>query len=565
MRRWLLLLSMLLPLWAGAEVRLTVGDIQVRGQEVFNHEALHGYTEYRLSVKNRSASQPHEVRIDFTFNQSSVNSTKTVTASPHARLSFSILVPYNNPSLRLMVTVDNRQMKESKNYFFSGRVYGRKASLLASKSINQDHLQQRIEALKGWTTNSKFNNEYTLYRTDLPPQEWSDDWRAYSSFDGVLLKHSDIELLPPNVLMALQQYVELGGILSVLGSDTSPFTGKTVQRLNSSTYVVGFGRCFVHTSNTVQGILQEVKAWPKNQKVFNILNDSETRSNKKFPLVDRVSVPVRGFLLLVTLFALIVGPVTVVVLAKVNRRIWLLWMVPIESAITCGLVLGYSFFSEGITPKIRMEGITLLDQERHVATTLGWLGCYCPQRPANGLFFSDDWELNRLKNNYRTSTTIDWTQKQHLSRGWVSARVPSFFLCRRSAIRRERLEYSLNDEGQIEVVNGLGAKINKLWFRDAKGVFYFAENIKAGQRTELTVEKNKTGSADMKALYALFTEDFPEAKNRLRLDPRYHLIPGSYIALLEGDPFMEHGLGDRRIKLKASATVYGLLPSEEQP
>ena len=565
MRKWLLLITCLLPLLAGAEATLNVGDIKVRGQAVFDHDFSHGYAECRFTVENRSPSQTHEVRIDLTSRQGT-RITKTVTAPPNARLVFSLFAPHSRSYLQMEATVDNRQTKQSDN-LFSRSGYGSrtKVSILASKSINQDDLQKRIEALRGWKKATQFNNAYTLCRTDLPPQEWSENWLAYSGFDGVVLKHPDIESMPPGVLAALQQYVETGGTLSILGGGACPFAGKTVQQLDSKTYAVGFGRCFVHTSNDFSKIQQDEQVWRKASNAFD-LNRNETQTNKMFPLVDQMSVPVRGFLLLVTVFALVVGPLTVVLLAKTNRRIWLLWMVPLESAIACGLVLGYSFVSEGITPTVRLAGITLLDQERHVATTLGWAGYYCPQRPAKGLFFSDDWELMHVKRyNWNDSKKVDWTRGQHLSHGWVQARVPAFFMCRRSAVRRERLEVSVDTEGQVEVVNGLGADIESLWLRDANGNFLFAENIKAGQRAALEPDKQGWSTHFEILLHRLFTEDFSMAENRLHTNPQHYLIPGSYIAVLDGAPFMEHGLGDRKIKLKASGTVYGILPSEEQP
>ena len=552
----------LLPLLAGAEVTLNVGDIKVRGQAVFDNEFSHGYAECRFTVENRSPSQAREVRVDLMGSGNRI--TKTVTAPPNARLAFSMFVPHSRPYMQMEATVDNRQTKKGGN-LFSRSGYGsrKKVSILASKSINQDDLQKRIEELRGWKSANQFKNAYTLCRTDLPPQEWSENWLAYSGFDGIVLKRSDIEPMPPNVLAALQQYVECGGTLSILGSGPCPFAGKTVQQLNPSIYAVGFGRCFVHASNDFSKIKPDEQVWRNVSATFN-LDRSENQINKIFPLVDQMSVPVRGFLLLVTVFALIAGPLTVVVLAKTNRRIWLLWMVPLESAIACGLVLGYSFVSEGITPTVRLAGVTLLDQERHVATTLGWAGYYCPQRPAKGLFFPDDWELQKMQHRYQQgATTVDWTRGQHLSRGWVQARVPAFFMCRRSAVRRERLECDFTGE-KVEVVNGLGADVRSLWLRDAEGHLHFAENIKAGQRTVLEAKKETTSSTQLEALHRLFKDDFKNAKTRLSQDPQYYLIPGSYIAALDGTPFMEHGLGDKKIKLKASGTVYGILATEEK-
>ena len=57
-----------------------------------------------------------------------------------------------------------------------------------------------------------------------------------------------------------------------------------------------------------------------------------------------------------------------------------------------------------------------------------------------------------------SARTLDWTGGQHLTSGWVSARVPAHFMLRKSEPRRERVEVSRNDEGELVAVNGLGVK-----------------------------------------------------------------------------------------------------------
>lgn len=570
-KRWLLL-GCLLPLLSIADTTLTVGDVVVRAKPSFASGTLHGYTEIRFTIENRSSTRAHEVQVDLFSNSSHSTSTKTITAPPDGRLEFSLFCIRGSNYFRMTATVDGRQVDSTNLHMGGGSSYGRQsAELLASKSINQDHLQERIEQLRGWTTPNMFRNNYTIQRTDLPAQGWSDNWLAYSSFDGVVLQQSDLDVMPANVLAALQQYVECGGILTVLGGTTCPFSGNTVQQLHPQsqklTYAVGFGRCFVHGRTTSGAFQEDEKAWMEGRELYRG-GANETALNKKFNVVEQISVPVRGFLLLVTLFALIAGPLTIFILAKANRRIWLLWVIPLESTLACGLVLGYSLVTEGITPTVRLAGLTLLDQERHVATTLGWAGYYCPQRPPKGLFFSDDWEMMR-STNYRLQRepkTVDWTRGQHLSHGWVTARVPSFFMCRRNTIRRERLECSLNNDGKMEVVNGLGAKITSLWLRDANGKFHFAQQVMAGQRVTLEPQNKSGGSqTTLHGLRKRFSSDFKETKNMLTEDPLPHMIPGSYVAVLDSAPFMEHGMGDKKIDLIASGVVYGILPGEVQP
>jgi hypothetical protein len=570
MRKGLLLFGCLLPLLALADTTLTVDDVVVKGRPLFVSASQHGYTEVRFTVENHSSIRAHTVQIDLHASHNNASTTKTVSAPPNGRLEFSLFCTRSSNYFTMTATVDGRKT-ESASMSRSGS-YGRMniTAILVSKAINQDNLQERIEELRGWTGTAKFKENYSIQRTELPPEEWSDNWLAYSAFDGVVLQQTDVDVMPENVRAALQQYVECGGALTVRNGKTCPFSGNTVQQLSYSsgkrTYTVGFGLCFMYARNAENLFRRDERAWREGQKLYQN-RQNEAQINKKFRVVDQVSVPVRGFLLLVTLFALLAGPLTIFILAKTNRRIWLLWVIPLESALACGLVLGYSLFSEGITPTVRLAGLTLLDQERHVATTLGWAGYYCPQRPAKGLFFPDDWELMRVSDyrSMRGARTVDWTRGQHLSHGWVKARVPSFFMCRRNTIRRERLECSLNADGKMEVVNGLGANISSLWLCDDKGQLHVAQQVKAGQRVALEAQNKEGGARTLVRLRQHFTSDFKEAKNALTQDPQPYMIPGSYVAVLDGSPFMEHGLGEKKINLTASSVVYGILPMEEQP
>src|SRR5439155_14148300 len=107
----------------------------------------------------------------------------------------------------------------------------------------------------------------------------------------------------------------------------------------------------------------------------------------------------------------------------------------------CLMVFAHSMIHEGVTPDARIEGVTLLDQHGRRASSIGASAFYCPLTPNQGLQFSFDTEVTPLvETDYRAGTKreVDWTQSQHLRRGWVTARVPAHFHLRKSETRRER-------------------------------------------------------------------------------------------------------------------------------
>ena len=213
------------------------------------------------------------------------------------------------------------------------------------------------------------------------------------------------------------------------------------------------------------------------------------------PVVENLKVPTRGIVVVMLAFIIVIGPVNIIVLNRCKRRTWMLWTIPAISFATTLLVFAYSLLREGITPDTRIAGLTVLDQASHRAATIGGTAFYCPLTPSGGLHFDFETEatpLVQIGYGSGTSREVDWTQSQHLQRGWVSARVPVHFHLRKSETRRERIQV-VNENGKLQIVNGLGAPIKSLWIADADMNFYEAENVAAGQKAGL--DPVKTGAA----------------------------------------------------------------------
>ena len=69
---------------------------------------------------------------------------------------------------------------------------------------------------------------------------------------------------------------------------------------------------------------------------------------------------------------------------------WLWWIVPAVSLATCLVVFTYSIASEGVHGQCRTSLVTILDENNHRASTLGFVSYYCPLTPSDGLHFSYD-------------------------------------------------------------------------------------------------------------------------------------------------------------------------------
>ncbi len=398
-----------------------------------------------------------------------------------------------------------------------------------------------------------------------PISTWSSHWLGYTRYDGIVVTRDDIKELQSGgndtraVLQALWQYTEAGGVLIILGAGDVPMPEswkRNAFRRDSlispmTIYPVGFGQCLIAKDPNSKNWAPPGRPDDPWGMIGSAVNTTTmpwqsskalAELNKSFPVVDDLGVPVKGLFVLMILFAIALGPVNLIVLGRKKKRIWMLWTVPAISLFTCVLVFGYMVIAEGWQGHARTGGITLLDEIDHRATSLGRATFYSPLTPGGGLHFSEEtevWVQGGDEDSSSSSCAIDWTQEQHLSRGWVTARVPAHFATRCSETRRERLNVHREADGRIGVLNGLGVEIKTLWLADEKGVLYKADSIPAGARATLdrgdkdNVPNSK--SVAWRTLYA--TSDWINSAKTARDRPWDVLRPRTYLAVVDGSPF----------------------------
>ncbi|HEU5123181.1 MAG TPA: hypothetical protein VFW05_03855 [Verrucomicrobiae bacterium] len=415
-----------------------------------------------------------------------------------------------------------------------------------------------------------------LLRAEMPVTDWSESWLSYTPFDAIALLGDDLRAMPAAIQTALWHYTEAGGTLLLFGNGTIPETWRAHRTVmdGCEAFEAGMGKCFVFASNRIQvsadmmkPVMTHISAASRNWQSL----PEENAANAGFPVVADAKIPVRGIVIIMLAFVITIGPVNIIYLSRRNRRTWLLWTIPAISVATSFVVFAYSFLREGVTPDVRIEGVTWLDQVNRRAATFGMEAFYCPLTPGGGLFFNSETEVTPLVEigNYSDGSDreVDWTQGQHLQRGWVSARVPAHFALRKSETRRERIQLE-NAGSEPVIVNGLGADIRTLWLADQSGKVYFATKIHAGDKAKLVANtevprvSQQLGPRKLADTIGLsIISGFETA------DATIYLRPGTYIADLETNPFIENGLGSRAksARTKSRALVYGVLESNAQP
>ena len=521
-----------------------IGDITITPGVSPSGNSDHGYAEYRVSVSNHSPDKMHVVTLvlpdeSFNIDPNRIRDiTRSVVVGPAATAHVSLFQPpvplHGND---LAVAIDGRLQREAiplslgnhapdtSHSFASHFVLGAMGSIslplslqvLVSRNVDTSEFHTHVETLvktiptmsgfsvltstsgsvvtSSTTSSSTGSASYELIDLGFPVSAWSTNWLGFSRYDGVVVTNQDIQQMPSDVQSALWEYVECGGALLVLGGNNLPdnwASGVEIsdKSVSMSANRVGFGEFFISAEMDTTSLNQTqwrqiVHSWMKTATPWQA-QLSVAEANSRFPVVDDFGVPVRGLFLLMLVFAIVIGPVNLIVLSRKRRRIWMLWTVPVISLTTCFAVFLYATFAEGWNRYIRTEGLTILDQRVNRATSIGVTAFYSALTPGDGLHFGYETELtSQTFAATPLPRTVDWTHDQHLGRGWIAARVPAHFKVRKTEVRRERITVRRGEDARLSIVNGLGAEIDQFWLADTDGTIYFGRSISAGSEAEL--------------------------------------------------------------------------------
>ena len=563
----------------------------------------HGYMEYRFSVSNRS-DRPHRVVFSFTSPGSShyseamiSNATTTVLVEPKSEATATILQPpvgfsYYTPALR--VRIDNGQEQhlnfaatmhgfQRVHHFYGGSSTG--CHILVSNKItaNQRELLERgtLEPEKeeqentshsgmGYMPPSHSSPTHTVWQSEVPIDQWSDQWLGYTRFDCVVVNNEDMQAMKPEAFRAVRRYVEMGGMFVVLDSRSPQLPKHWVEvdeRLAAgiTRYRAVMGQAYTMPSaaNEEAGIkLLRDRMLEVAQRFEGIMRSTENDVNtfeRIVPMGISYGVPVKSLVVLVIFFALIIGPVNMMVLSFWKRRVWLIWTIPLTSIVASFIVLGLVVFSEGLKKVTSARSVTILDQRRGEAMTSGIVGFYRTFSPPGGVVYSNSTEVTPVVGNMGgISLGLQTAGSQHLTQNWVRPRIPGFFYLRKVAPSNVRLAFDW--DGEPTVTNGLGVKISDLSVVSPAGDRYSVKALEPGKKVNLTLESKNVTAEEHAAFNP--TSSFESQTGRGALPP---LVRGSYIANIEGvSPFLEPGIENMNSHTQVNA-IYGVFSGDGSP
>lgn len=199
-------------------------------------------------------------------------------------------------------------------------------------------------------------------------------------------------------------------------------------------------------------------------------------------------VPVFSFLVLISLFSIVIGPVNYLFLKRWRRLYLLLVTVPLGAILVTAGLFSYALISDGLGVRLRARSYTRLDQKTGRSSTWARQSYYAGLAPSGGLRFPTDAAVYVVDERPTGGSQRErvWNDEQQLRRGYISSRRTAQFLIQTSTNSAAKLEVK-NTAGQPpRVVNLLGAPIAHLVLRDQDGEYYIGSNIAPDQEVSLT-------------------------------------------------------------------------------
>jgi hypothetical protein len=289
-------------------------------------------------------------------------------------------------------------------------------------------------------------------------------------------------------------------------------------------------------------------------------NDAET-FERVAPLGITYTIPVRALVVLVIFFALLIGPVNMLVLGFLKRRVWLIWTIPLTSVVASCLVLGLVVFSEGVKRVTSVKSMTILDQRRSEAMTSGIVGFYRTFAPPGGIRFPNSTEVTPVTGNMQGLTLgMQTFGEQRLTQNWIRPRIPAYFLLRNAAPSNLRLVFDW--QGEPTVTNGLGVKISDLKVVAPDGKVYMVDSLEPGQKATMQLDRTPTKTSGAEHTFFNASSGFDTQLNRVSLPDQGR---GTYVATIDGvTPFLEPGIENMKTHTSAN-TIFGIFSGEGMP
>jgi hypothetical protein len=264
--------------------------------------------------------------------------------------------------------------------------------------------------------------------------------------------------------------------------------------------------------------------------------------------------PVNSFLMLISLFVIVIGPVNYYYLRRRGRLYLLLVTVPAGAfVVTSGLLL-YALLTDGLGVRSRIRSITEIDQRTNRIVSSSRQTYYAGLSPSSGLTFPTDvaaipvdFRPQRMRSRGRRT---DWRRDQRLSGGHFPSRSTVQFLVLESKEAKQSIEIGeVASDGSLTVTNRLGVEIAQLIVRGSNGGYFSGSSIGNGKSQALEESTQQIEARRWNAVIAQHKPQYPVGFDPQQIENaadifgfRYRLGNQSLSAPSFADSVFERGL-----------------------
>jgi len=390
------------------------------------------------------------------------------------------------------------------------------------------------------------NNAQSVCRSEKLPS----DWRMFTSFPAVVVDGR--ANVVGEVQEALRRYAFAGGTVVTLAPEQLP--AGPLRELATRLPLQG-GRFGAHGLGALAAAPEVSAADDALRRVLRSLPAIGARGfpvNQMFFQEQRIEglgrAPIEVFVLVIVLFAVLVGPVNFLVLRRRKKPMLALLTVPLAGLGTTVAILLYGAFHDGFGVRGTVTSWTLLDQSRHEAVTVAARTLFAGLAPS-ALTMQPDVALLSLRaggDNRDWSDRWHWdADRQRLDGGVLPSRTVTPLVSVQQGTTRERLTVRRVDGDTLEVVPGGGVEpVGEVVLLDFDGGYWLGQ----GGRLSRVGEREGAAAFDRFVELAVdIRQTAPDGSLRPgtvpTLEPMMFPQPGSYVANVAAAPWLdEHSL-----------------------
>jgi len=465
------------------------------------------------------------------------------------QLTMSIPVSADNENMQLMVREGDKTLHSiGLGGVESGLDHPFAATLIVASSATPYG-----QAAPGWSRPIPAGVPYaagvpggTLPQLDvvLDPPRLPTAWMGYSALRAVIIGPAEWRQLTDEQRAALRKWTACGGDLIVVDGEPGQLLAAGIPLASGDgspstvPYLLGHLHRTTASVVTARGLDNLLIDLPAVRNASWRLPANRTGDWKiapdqgfRLPMAGVGQVHAQGYLALLLLFAVLIGPVNYVYLQRRGLQPLLVLTAPLIATVFLVLLGSYVIAGEGFSVHARAATLTLLDQEHQEAVTRGAVSMYAAGRtPASGLRFSSETAVFPFETNDR-DVHIDLADGQRFDAGLVRARTPTNFETIEWRVARERLTF-VREGGTLKVTNGLGVTISRLRVRSSDKDYALTTSLPPGAQAALRASA-LTPVLQVPAYHTLNTR-FQELEDGQPVN--------SYLAVVDRPPSWQPGL-----------------------